>query len=280
MDATLQKIAQYQLEKEKNQPVPACSDQFPFVPLRTLYGRFLEQREKEEKIARSRVYQTQGRQAEEKGNREEALAVYTLGLQLCPDNLDLLVDRADLYTELEDYDACLVDSTRVISIDGTDYRGWYYKGVCHYKLGELDLARLCLIMSNTLMPDPGVLQLLAEVEVKMNLPELSRMRTMTRIVNRVGENLGRSESTVEEADLGGNLSQNLAKIEDVIKFDDAFLSKFDRIGKNETLMEIGGKILANDDLMKILSSDAVLQTGKTILENEQSFNLLLKLLRE
>ena len=88
----------------------------------------------------------------------EAIATFTRGLQIEPNNALLLRWRGHRYLSLRDFDRAYADLTRGGQIDPTIYGIWYHLGVVQYLRGDFADAAASFAKAQPIAPDAGELQ--------------------------------------------------------------------------------------------------------------------------
>jgi tetratricopeptide (TPR) repeat protein len=87
----------------------------------------------------------------------EAIATFTRGLELEPDNALLLRWRGHRYLSVRDFDRAFADLTRGGAIDSTIYGIWYHLGVVQYLRGDFVDAAASFARAQPIAPDAGEL---------------------------------------------------------------------------------------------------------------------------
>ena len=87
----------------------------------------------------------------------EAIATFTRGLEIEPNNALLLRWRGHRYLSIREFDRALADLTRGGAIDGTIYGIWYHLGIVQYVRGEFAAAAASFARAQPIAPDPGEL---------------------------------------------------------------------------------------------------------------------------
>lgn len=87
----------------------------------------------------------------------EAIATFTSGLRIAPDNALLYRWRGHRYISVRDFDHALQDLAHGNARDSTIYGIWYHLGVVHYLRGEFDGAALAFARARTMPPDDNEL---------------------------------------------------------------------------------------------------------------------------
>ena len=87
----------------------------------------------------------------------EAIATFTRGLQIEPDNALLLRWRGHRYLSVREFDRAFADLTRGSTIDGTIYGIWYHLGVVQYVRGNFADAAASFAKAQPIAPDAGEL---------------------------------------------------------------------------------------------------------------------------
>jgi tetratricopeptide (TPR) repeat protein len=88
----------------------------------------------------------------------EAIATFTRGLEIEPNNALLLRWRGHRYLSVREFDRALADLTRGAGIDPTIYGIWYHLGIVQYVRGEFAAAAASFEKALPLAPDSGELQ--------------------------------------------------------------------------------------------------------------------------
>ncbi len=87
----------------------------------------------------------------------EAIATFTRGLEIEPDNALLLRWRGHRYLSLRDFDRAHADLTRGAGLDPSIYGLWYHLGIVQFARGEFDAAAASFARAQPIAPDPGEL---------------------------------------------------------------------------------------------------------------------------
>ena len=87
----------------------------------------------------------------------EAIATFTRGLEIEPNNALLLRWRGHRYLSIREFDRALADLTRGGAIDGTIYGIWYHLGIVQYVRGEFAAAAASFARAQPIAPDPAEL---------------------------------------------------------------------------------------------------------------------------
>jgi tetratricopeptide (TPR) repeat protein len=87
----------------------------------------------------------------------EAIATFTRGLEIEPNNALLLRWRGHRYLSVREFDRALADLTRGGGIDSTIYGIWYHLGIVQYVGGEFSAAAASFAKAQPIAPDPGEL---------------------------------------------------------------------------------------------------------------------------
>ena len=87
----------------------------------------------------------------------EAIATFSRGLEIEPNNALLLRWRGHRYLSIRDFDRALADLTRGGTIDGTIYGIWYHLGIVQYVRGEFAAAAASFARAQPIAPDPAEL---------------------------------------------------------------------------------------------------------------------------
>ncbi len=88
----------------------------------------------------------------------EAIATFTRGLEIEPNNALLLRWRGHRYLSVREFDRAFADLTRGGKIDGTIYGIWYHLGVIQFLRGNFDDAAASFAKAQPIAPDAGELQ--------------------------------------------------------------------------------------------------------------------------
>jgi tetratricopeptide (TPR) repeat protein len=87
----------------------------------------------------------------------EAIATFTRGLAIEPDNALLLRWRGHRYLSVRDFDRAFADLTRGGAIDSSIYGIWYHLGVVQYLRGDFTAAAASFAKAQPIAPDAGEL---------------------------------------------------------------------------------------------------------------------------
>ena len=87
----------------------------------------------------------------------EAIATFTRGLEIEPDNALLLRWRGHRYLSVREFDRALADLTRGGKIDATMYGIWYHLGVVQFVRGEFSAAAESFARAQPIAPDAAEL---------------------------------------------------------------------------------------------------------------------------
>lgn len=87
----------------------------------------------------------------------EAIATFTRGLAMSPDNAMLLRWRGHRYLSVREFDKAIADLDRAARIDSTIYGVWYHRGIVRFVRGDFDGAAEDFARALPLAPDPGEL---------------------------------------------------------------------------------------------------------------------------
>jgi tetratricopeptide (TPR) repeat protein len=87
----------------------------------------------------------------------EAIATFTRGLDIEPDNALLLRWRGHRYLSVREFDRAFADLTRGAAIDGTIYGIWYHLGIVQYLRGDFAQAAASFAKAQPIAPDAGEL---------------------------------------------------------------------------------------------------------------------------
>src|SRR5687767_14057478 len=95
----------------------------------------------------------------ESGARQfrEAIATFTRGLEIEPDNALLLRWRGHRYLSVREFDRAFADLSRGSKLDPTIYGNWYHLGVVQFVRGEFARAAESFAKAQPLAPDAGEL---------------------------------------------------------------------------------------------------------------------------
>ncbi|HUQ87280.1 MAG TPA: tetratricopeptide repeat protein [Vicinamibacterales bacterium] len=87
----------------------------------------------------------------------EAIATFTRGLEIEPNNALLLRWRGHRYLSVREFDRAYADLTRGAAIDSTIYGIWYHLGVVQYLRGNFADAAASFAKAQPIAPDAGEL---------------------------------------------------------------------------------------------------------------------------
>jgi tetratricopeptide (TPR) repeat protein len=87
----------------------------------------------------------------------EAIATFTRGLEIEPNNALLLRWRGHRYLSVREFDRAFADLTRGSAIDSTIYGIWYHLGVVQYVRGDFADAAASFARAQPIAPDAGEL---------------------------------------------------------------------------------------------------------------------------
>src|SRR6478609_7360323 len=87
----------------------------------------------------------------------EAIATFTRGLEIEPNNALLLRWRGHRYLSVREFDRAFADLTRGSTIDNTIYGFWYHLGIVHYLRGHFAEAAASFAKAQPIAPDAGEL---------------------------------------------------------------------------------------------------------------------------
>lgn len=87
----------------------------------------------------------------------EAIATFTRGLAISPDNAMLLRWRGHRYLSVREFDKAIADLDRAARIDSTIYGVWYHRGIVRFVRGDFNGAAEDFARALPLAPDPGEL---------------------------------------------------------------------------------------------------------------------------
>jgi tetratricopeptide (TPR) repeat protein len=95
----------------------------------------------------------------ESGARQfrEAIATFTRGLEIEPNNALLLRWRGHRYLSVREFDRAFADLTRGAALDGTIYGIWYHLGVVQFVRGEFSAAAASFARAQPIAPDAAEL---------------------------------------------------------------------------------------------------------------------------
>ena len=100
----------------------------------------------------------------------EAEGAFKQGLELAPDQLDLLGNLADLYLQQEQFEPATEYLNRALRINANDVKVLLSLGNCSIQLGEFDTALLAFRRVQTLAPET---EAIGEVINQLEAIELS-----------------------------------------------------------------------------------------------------------
>ena len=87
----------------------------------------------------------------------EAIATFTRGLDIEPNNALLLRWRGHRYLSVREFDRALADLTRGGGLDSTIYGIWYHLGIVQYVRGEFSAAAASFARAQPIAPDAAEL---------------------------------------------------------------------------------------------------------------------------
>ncbi len=87
----------------------------------------------------------------------EAIATFTRGLEIEPDNALLLRWRGHRYLSVREFDRAFADLKRGAAIDSTIYGIWYHLGVIQFLRGDFSDAAASFAKAQPIAPDAGEL---------------------------------------------------------------------------------------------------------------------------
>ena len=87
----------------------------------------------------------------------EAIATFSRGLEIEPNNALLLRWRGHRYLSVREFDRAFADLTRGAAIDSTIYGIWYHLGVLQYMRGDFADAAAAFAKAQPIAPDAGEL---------------------------------------------------------------------------------------------------------------------------
>jgi Flp pilus assembly protein TadD len=87
----------------------------------------------------------------------EAIATFTRGLEMEPNNALLLRWRGHRYLSVREFNRAQADLTRGIAIDSTIYGIWYHLGIVQYVRGEFAAAAASFARAQPIAPDAAEL---------------------------------------------------------------------------------------------------------------------------
>jgi tetratricopeptide (TPR) repeat protein len=85
----------------------------------------------------------------------EAIATFTRGIEIDPDNALLYRWRGHRHLSVRELDAARADLERGLALDSTVYGCWYHLGIVRYVTGDFDGAADAFAHALPLAPDPG-----------------------------------------------------------------------------------------------------------------------------
>jgi tetratricopeptide (TPR) repeat protein len=88
----------------------------------------------------------------------EAIATFTRGLEIEPNNALLLRWRGHRYLSVREFDRAFADLSRGSKIDPTIYGNWYHLGVVQFLRGDFADAAASFAKAQPIAPDAGELQ--------------------------------------------------------------------------------------------------------------------------
>jgi tetratricopeptide (TPR) repeat protein len=87
----------------------------------------------------------------------EAIATFTRGLEIEPNNALLLRWRGHRYLSVRDFDRAYADLRRGSSLDPSIYGNWYHLGIVQFARGDFAAAATSFERAQPIAPDPGEL---------------------------------------------------------------------------------------------------------------------------
>lgn len=87
----------------------------------------------------------------------EAIATFTRGLAIEPNNALLLRWRGHRYLSVREFDKAFADLSRGSKIDPTIYGNWYHLGIVQFLRGDFAAAAASFAKAQPIAPDPGEL---------------------------------------------------------------------------------------------------------------------------
>ena len=87
----------------------------------------------------------------------EAIATFSRGLEIEPNNALLLRWRGHRYLSIRDFDRASADLTRGSKLDPSIYGNWYHLGVVQFLRGDFDRAASSFVKAQPIAPDAGEL---------------------------------------------------------------------------------------------------------------------------
>lgn len=87
----------------------------------------------------------------------EAIATYTRGLAIEPNNLLLYRYRGHRYISVREFDSAMADLVRGNRLDTTNYDIWYHLGIAHFVKGHFDAAADGFTQARRLAPNDNEL---------------------------------------------------------------------------------------------------------------------------
>ncbi len=87
----------------------------------------------------------------------EAIATFTRGLEIEPNNALLLRWRGHRYLSVREFDKAFADLSRGSTIDPSIYGNWYHLGIVQFVRGDFSAAAASFTRAQAIAPDPGEL---------------------------------------------------------------------------------------------------------------------------
>ena len=88
----------------------------------------------------------------------EAIATFTRGLEIEPNNALLLRWRGHRYLSVREFDRAFADLSRGSKLDASIYGNWYHLGIVQFLRGNFDDAAASFAKGQPIAPDAGELQ--------------------------------------------------------------------------------------------------------------------------
>uniref|UniRef100_A0A7N0U648 Protein SGT1 homolog n=1 Tax=Kalanchoe fedtschenkoi TaxID=63787 RepID=A0A7N0U648_KALFE len=99
---------------------------------------------------------------------ELAVSLYSQAIDICPDNADLYIDRAQAYIKLNSFTDAVADANKAIELDPKLAKAYLRKGSACFKLDEYQTAKAALETGAALAPgDSRFTNLIKECELKI-----------------------------------------------------------------------------------------------------------------
>ena len=104
-------------------------------------------------ISNSEDYRRRGIEAEQRGEKQQAIGHYTKAIGLQPKDSNTYLLRGRAYYDIGTHDLAIQDWNKSIELDPGNVRAYLCRGLAHYGKGELDLAIQDYTKSLDLNPD-------------------------------------------------------------------------------------------------------------------------------